>query len=206
MVSSQESVAHCRPIVGVAGPGAVVASCHGGIGSSAPVDSKAMTAQVPAEMGGALRLAVLRLSRRLRQVASPGGVTLSQMSAMTVVARHGEVTLGELAALERVAPPSMTRIAARLEENGWLERRSDPGDRRVTRVALSQSGMELVEGNRRRGDAFISARMAGLSQDEIEILGRAIPILERIASQDLTSADAQSASSSKSVPSPKNSL
>ncbi len=159
------------------------------IGAFCPVDSSAVTAQVPAEMGGALRLAVLRLSRRLRQVGSPGGVTLSQMSAMTVVARHGEVTLGELAALERVAPPSMTRIAARLEENGWLERRSDPGDRRVTRVALSRSGMELVEGNRRRGDAFISARLAALSQDEIEVLGRAIPILERIASQESSDSD-----------------
>ena len=150
-----------------------------------------MSGQAPTELGGALRLAVLRLSRRLRQVGAPGGVTLSQMSAMTVIDRHGELTLGELASLERVAPPSMTRIAGRLEENGWLERRSDPGDRRVTRVALSPSGSELVEGNRRRGDAFISGRLADLSGEEIEVLERAIPILERIASQEAPSQEAR---------------
>ncbi len=142
----------------------------------------AMSGETPTELGGALRLAVLRLSRRLRQVGTSDGVTLSQMSAMTVIDRHGELTLGELASLERIAPPSMTRIAARLEDSGWLERRSDPGDRRVARVALSPAGRELVEANRRRGDAFISERLSALSGEEIEALERALPILERIAS------------------------
>src|ERR1700761_1262397 len=83
-----------------------------------------------------LRLAVLRLSRRLRQKAT-GEVTASEMSALSAVAKHGYLALGELAAIEQVAPPSMTRIAARLEELGLLERRADPDDRRVSRGALT---------------------------------------------------------------------
>src|SRR5215469_11416638 len=90
----------------------------------------------PVTLGSQLRLVVLRLSRRLRQEAV-GDITASQLSALTAVAKHGEVTLGELAAIERIAPPSMTRIAARLEDQGWLERRADTSDRRVARVAVS---------------------------------------------------------------------
>ena len=63
-------------------------------------------------------------SRRLRQQTA-GDVTASQISALATIAKHGEVSLGELAAIERIAPPSMTRIAARLEEQGLVERRVD---------------------------------------------------------------------------------
>jgi DNA-binding MarR family transcriptional regulator len=137
------------------------------------------------EIGSAIRLAVLRLSRRLRQeTAGSGGVTPSQTSALVVLSSHGELTLGELAAIERIAPPSMTRIAANLEEKGLLERRPDTSDRRVARVAISVTGMDLLRLSRERGDAFVTARLASLSEDEREILARAVPLLERLASND----------------------
>ena len=104
-----------------------------------------MTGGTRTEMGSSLRLAVLRLSRRLRQeTAGQGDVTPSQTSALMTLAKHGEITLGELAAIERIAPPSMTRIAARLEEDGLLERRPDAADRRVARVAISAAGPEIL--------------------------------------------------------------
>ena len=80
-----------------------------------------MAATTAPTLGSQLRLAVLRLSRRLRQQTA-GEITASQLSALTAVAKHGELSLGELAAIERIAPPSMTRIAVRLEEQGLLER------------------------------------------------------------------------------------
>lgn len=144
-----------------------------------------MTGASRTETGSALRLAVMRLSRRLRQETSGSGeITPSQMSALSVLAKHGELTLGELAAIERIAPPSMTRIAARLEESGLLERRPDSADRRVARVAISASGRELLRQSRERGDAFMTARLAGLSEDDRELLARAVPLLERLASED----------------------
>lgn len=135
------------------------------------------------DLGSALRLAVLRLSRRLRQ-ESAGEITPSQMSALNVLARHGELTLGELAAIERIAPPSMTRIAARLESSGLLERRTDTSDRRVVRVAMSEAGSRLLAESRARGDAFVTSRLGSLSEEEQAVLARAVPLLERLASED----------------------
>jgi DNA-binding MarR family transcriptional regulator len=144
-----------------------------------------MTGGTRTDTGSALRLAVLRLSRRLRQETSGSGeITPSQMSALVVLASREELTLGELAAIERIAPPSMTRIAARLEEKGLLERRPDTSDRRVARVAISQSGMELLRQSREKGDAFVTSRLASLSEEEQDLLARAVPLLERLASDD----------------------
>ncbi|HMC39938.1 MAG TPA: MarR family transcriptional regulator [Acidimicrobiales bacterium] len=144
-----------------------------------------MPATSSTELGSALRLAVLRLSRRLRQeTAGTAEVTPSQMSALVALAKRGEITLGELAAIERIAPPSMTRIAARLEEKGLIERRVDEADRRVARVAISASGTALLRESRERGDAFVSARLAALSADDRQLLARIVPLLEELASDD----------------------
>ena len=142
-----------------------------------------MTVGPGTEMARALRLSVLRLCRRLRQESiGLGEITPSQMSALTVLSQHGELTLGELAAIERVAPPSMTRIAARLEANGYLERRPDSADRRVARVAISAAGADLLGQCRARGDAFVAAGLEHLTAEEREVLARAVPLLQRLAS------------------------
>ena len=141
-----------------------------------------MAATTAPTLGSQLRLAVLRLSRRLRQQTA-GNVTASQLSALSAVAKHGEVSLGELAAIERIAPPSMTRIAAALEEQGLLERRADAADRRVARVVLSTAGEALLAENRTRRDAFLAARLQDLTAEERAILAKAVPLLERLASE-----------------------
>jgi DNA-binding MarR family transcriptional regulator len=142
-----------------------------------------MAATTAPTLGSQLRLAVLRLSRRLRQQTT-GDITASQLSALAAVAKHGEVSLGELAAIERIAPPSMTRIAARLEEQGLLERRIDVADRRVARVAVSPAGSALLAENRTRRDAFLAARLQDFTAEERSVLAKAIPLLERLASED----------------------
>jgi DNA-binding MarR family transcriptional regulator len=129
-----------------------------------------------------LRLVVLRLSRRLRQQTA-GDVTASQISALATIAKHGEVSLGELAAIERIAPPSMTRIAARLEEQGLVERRVDASDRRVARVAVSQAGEALLAETRTRRDAFLAAQLQEFTPEEQSLLAAAVPLLERMASE-----------------------
>lgn len=123
---------------------------------------------------------MLRLSRRLRQEAA-GEITPSQLAALSTISRHGELSLGELANVERIAPPTMTRIVTRLEERGWLQRNVDSSDRRVTRVAVSENGQELLDETRTRRDAFLSARIQKLTADERSVLARAVPILERLA-------------------------
>jgi DNA-binding MarR family transcriptional regulator len=127
-----------------------------------------------------MRLAVMRLSRRLRQ-QSVGDITQSQLSALATVERSGALSLGELAEIERVAPPSMTRIAARLEERGLLARTADVTDRRIARVAITTEGRDLLEETRTRRDAYLATRLAAMSPEEHEVLVRALPLLERLA-------------------------
>jgi DNA-binding MarR family transcriptional regulator len=142
-----------------------------------------MPGAVVTDLGSQLRLAILRLSRRLRQEAA-GEVTPSQLSALSVLASRGELTLGELAAIERIAPPSMTRIASRLVDRGLLERRSDSSDRRIARVAVSKSGHALLDETRTRRDAYIATRLGTFTDEELDVLERAVPLLQRLASED----------------------
>ncbi|MCU4184126.1 MarR family transcriptional regulator [Acidiferrimicrobium sp. IK] len=142
-------------------------------------DPPGMAVTLPSQ----LRLAVLRLSRRLRQEAN-GQITPSQISALSSINKHGELSLGELAAFERVAPPSMTRIAARLEDSGLVARRTDAADRRVARLVITDAGRALLEETRTRRDLFLAARLQELSEEDREIIARAVPLLERLVAKE----------------------
>jgi DNA-binding MarR family transcriptional regulator len=137
------------------------------------------TVTVDQELAARLRLVVMRLARRLRQ-QSEGDATASQLSALGSVLKLGPVTLGELAAVEQVRPPSMTRIVAALEEAGLVEREVDPRDRRVARVRASQKGQRFAERARARGHVYLSQRLAALGADELADLERAVAILDRL--------------------------
>lgn len=138
-----------------------------------------------AELAGRLRLAIARLARQLRQT-SETDLSPTQMATMATLDRQGPVTLGELAALERVAPPSITRAVGRLVDAGLVERRPDPSDRRVTRVALTDAGRTLLESGRSRRSAWLATRLRDLDDADLARLADAAPVLERLAGLDLT--------------------
>ncbi len=150
--------------------------------SSPVLDSSPDLDEAPS-LSSHLRLVILRMSRRLRQ-ESVGEVTASQMSALASIYRAGAASLGELAATERIAPPSMTRIVARLEEQSFVRRRHDPTDRRVSRLEITPTGEALIAETRSRRDAYLAERLQGLSVEEREIVNRALPIFERIIADD----------------------
>lgn len=131
------------------------------------------------ELASRLRLAVMRLARRLRQ---QGGeqATPSQTSALHSVERSGSLTIGDLAAAERVQPPTMTRIVAALEEGGLVVREEDPDDRRLVRVRITAEGRRLLERSRSRKTAYLAQRLRGLSEEDRSTLARAAEILERM--------------------------
>ena len=131
-----------------------------------------------------LRLAVMRLARRVRQEAMGGDVTPSMLSALATVERQGPLTLGELAAAERIQPPSMTKIVARLAESGLVVREIDASDRRVARVQVTRDGKRLVERSRSRGSAYVAGRLARLTPEERAVLEAAVPVLERLLEDD----------------------
>ncbi len=133
----------------------------------------------PAEVASQLRLAVMRLARRLRQHA-PGDVTQSQLSALATLVRDGRMTLRDLAAAERVQPPTITRIVEVLTERGLVERTPCTTDRRVAWVDATRDGRALVEQVRRRRDTYLAQRLHVFSDDELTTLARAAALFERL--------------------------
>src|SRR5438105_9546206 len=115
-------------------------------------------------LAASLRLAVARLARRLRQQAE-AGISPSMFSALSTIERHGPMTLSELAAHERVQPPTITAVAGRLESAGLIERETDPKDRRVSRISLSRQGAKLLEGARSRKTAYLAKRLSRLTPE-----------------------------------------
>jgi DNA-binding MarR family transcriptional regulator len=133
-----------------------------------------------AELASALRLSVMRLSRRMRQERS-SRLTPTQIAALATLERHGPMTLGEIAAHERVQPPSMTRVIAHLAVAGLVERRPHPTDGRQVIAEATDAGRALLDDDRRRRDEWLTDRLADLSPEDIAALNRAAPILDVLA-------------------------
>ena len=132
-------------------------------------------------VASALRLAVMRLARRLRGERSDSSLTISQIAALSTLERSGPLTPRELAAAERVQPPSMTRIAASLEAAGLVTRTDHPSDGRQVLLAASPEGAAMVREDRRRRDAWLAQRLHDLPPEDLEVLRRAAVVLERLA-------------------------
>lgn len=129
----------------------------------------------------ALREAISRFNRRLRQTRPIGELTVAQVSALNLLDAAGAMTPRELAEAERVQPPTMTRIVARLEEKGLVQRTPHPTDGRQVILAPSPEGRRLVREYRRVSNEWLAQRLAGLSAEERETLQRAAGIIARLA-------------------------
>ena len=141
-----------------------------------------MTSPPETELSSALRISVMRLSRRMRQERSgEAGLTATQLAVMATLRRHGALTAGELAAHEKVSPPSMTRVLTTLADAGMVSRRSSPTDGRQVLVELSDAGAELLAADRRRRDEWLGARLAELSPEERDQLRDVVGLLDRLA-------------------------
>ncbi len=139
-----------------------------------------MSAKHSAGLASELRVAVMRLARHLRTERAAHGLTLTQISTLATLEREGPLSPSELAAHERVQPPSMTRVLAGLEERGLIERTPHPSDRRQHVVALSKDARDLLREDRRRREAWLAQRLVALSPEERDVLRGAADILDRI--------------------------
>lgn len=128
-----------------------------------------------------LREAIARVNRRLRQTRPVGDLTIAQISALQSLETAGALTPRELSDVERVQPPTMTKIVSRLEERGLVQRTPHPSDGRQVILAPSAAGRLLLGEYRRVRDEWLARRVAKLSVDEREVLQRAAEILTRIA-------------------------
>ncbi|HVQ59748.1 MAG TPA: MarR family transcriptional regulator [Solirubrobacterales bacterium] len=127
-------------------------------------------------------MAIVRTARRLRQEAASetGGLTPTATAALATIERHGPLTPSELAELERVKRPTVTRTLGCLEREGLVGRTPDPADGRSFLVAINGAGRERLRRLRGRKNAYLARRMRDLPSSDVEALERAAEILERM--------------------------
>lgn len=129
----------------------------------------------------ALHAGMIHLLRRLRRSDETSGVGPAQLSALSVLVFGGPQTLGTLARIEQVRPPTMTRIVAALERDGFVTRAPHPSDRRASVVRATTSGRRLMVIGRDRRLRQLAAALGALSVADRDLLHRAAPLLERLA-------------------------
>ena len=133
----------------------------------------------------ALRLhaAAIRLLRALRRQDAASGVGPARLSALSVIVFRGPQTLGALAEAEQVRPPTMSRIVAGLEKDGYVRRAADPADGRRAHLHATAAGRRLMEKGRRRRVEELARWLAALPPDELARLEEAIGLMERVVAQ-----------------------
>jgi DNA-binding MarR family transcriptional regulator len=134
------------------------------------------------DLAGRLRLAIARTARRLRQEAGTE-LSPSLTAALATIDRHGPMTPSEVAQRERIQRPTVTRLLARLEEAGLVQRTPDPADRRSSLLSSTPAGHELMEELRTRKTAYLARRLERLDPEERATLERAAAILEKVLAE-----------------------
>jgi DNA-binding MarR family transcriptional regulator len=133
------------------------------------------------ELAKALRDALTRLNRRVRQARPVGDLTTSQLSALTSLQLAGALTPRELADVERVQPPTMTKIVGKLEERGLVARTPHPTDRRQVILAATEAGRTMYGQFEQARNRWLARELAELSPEDRDTLARAAEILQRVA-------------------------
>jgi DNA-binding MarR family transcriptional regulator len=128
-------------------------------------------------------MAFLRVGRRLRQ-QTHAGITPSQLSALSTVHRHGPLTLGDLAGLENVQPPSISRIVGALEGEGYVERTADDSDRRVALVEITAKGADELDQIRKHRDEWLADRLDALTVENRRRVLDALPAIEQLLAEE----------------------
>jgi DNA-binding MarR family transcriptional regulator len=141
--------------------------------------------QVKTDAGLAVELksSIMRLSRQIRwQRADDTELTANQLGVLGALGKHGAMSIGDLALHEKVKPPSMTRIVSNMEAAALVRRTQHATDKRQVLVELTDTARALIDANRRRRDEWFRNKLKTLTPEERDILRKAAPILERLAS------------------------
>lgn len=147
--------------------------------AGAPADALLAEGAPGEELAARLRIAVTRLNRRLRQ-ESLAGVSPAQASTLGTINRLGHPTLGELAVVEQVQPPTMTRLVGSLEAAGLVARHADKDDGRIVRVEVTAGGRRSLEHMRTLKNAFLSRGLAALGDEDRAAAARLTALLEQL--------------------------
>jgi DNA-binding MarR family transcriptional regulator len=132
-----------------------------------------------------VRRGVVSLGRRLRLGRSAASLTTLELSVLGDVHRRGPLSPGDLAAIERVQPQSLTRTLTSLEAHGLTVREPDPADGRRSLLAITEAGLTALRAEMDQRDNWLAAAMsAELTDAEIGLLRLAGELMERLGDAD----------------------
>jgi len=133
------------------------------------------------ELARSLREAIQRLNRRVRQTRPVGDLTYGQLSALTSLQLAGALTPRELADVERVQPPTMTKIVGKLEQRGLVARTPHPTDGRQVILAPTEQGRAMYAQFEKLRHEWLADQLAALKPEDRAVLVRAAEILQQVA-------------------------
>jgi DNA-binding MarR family transcriptional regulator len=137
----------------------------------------------PAVIADRLHSAAIHLLRRLRKEDDRAGISAARLSALSVAVFAGPVTMGQLAAAEQVAAPTMTRLIAGMEREGLVERDRDSEDGRVVWIRATAKGTRILYAARARRLATLTSDLEALDPAELRLLAAAARVVERLGSE-----------------------
>jgi DNA-binding MarR family transcriptional regulator len=139
----------------------------------------------PTTIANRLRPVLLQLNRQLRREIHSLGVTGGQVSLLVQIKLRPGIGMRELAALERISVPGMSKFVSRLEEAGLVERAPVAGDLRRVGLTLTAAGHKVLRSVKSKRTAWLSARLRQLDPDALEAIDAAIePLMELLAEDD----------------------
>jgi DNA-binding MarR family transcriptional regulator len=138
----------------------------------------------PTVLANRLRPVLLQLNRQLRREIHSLGVTGGQVSLLVQIKYRPGIGIRELAALERMSVPGMSKFISRLEEAGLVQRASVEGDQRRVGLTLTAAGQKVLRSVKSRRTAWLSARLRDLDPDELEAIDAAIEPLAHLLAED----------------------
>jgi DNA-binding MarR family transcriptional regulator len=134
----------------------------------------------PTVLANRLRPVLLQLNRQLRREIHSLGVTGGQVSLLIQIKYQPGIGVRELAGLERMSVPGMSKFITRLEEAGLVERAPVEGDQRRVGLSLTAAGQKVLRSVKSRRTAWLADRLRQLDPDELDVIDAAIEPLARL--------------------------
>jgi DNA-binding MarR family transcriptional regulator len=138
----------------------------------------------PAAVADALHSAAIHLLRHVRKEDERTGISPARLSALSVLVFGGPMRLTDLARAEQVKPPTMTRIVAGLEADGYVRRREVAADARAISLEPTSRGVKMMQEGRRRRVQRLATALQTLAPDELDVLARAAALMETLTSRE----------------------
>ena len=115
------------------------------------------------ELANRLRPVLLKLNRELRREIHSLGVTGGQVGLLVQIKTRPGIGMRELASIERMSVPGMSKFIGRLEEAGLVQRAAVAGDQRRVGLSLTPAGQKVLRSVKSRRTCVPADKKYGTS-------------------------------------------